>query len=148
VTEQQKNDAIQTAQQMTVALTGMQEELAAVRKRGEETAAREKKTRSLTWRGIALVGIDIILSVLLVISYVRTNHNSATVAQLQATNVSTCRASNQTRAQEIALWEHIYALSGINSHTPAKQRKADNALIAYVKRVFAPRDCAALNRRP
>ena len=72
---------------------------------------------------------------------------AVTVSQLHAAEVSFCQDSNQSRAQQVALWQHLYSL-GVNASTPPKARAADNQLIAYIRRAFAPRDCKAVYRIP
>jgi hypothetical protein len=71
------------------------------------------------------------------------HRNGVTLSQLHASEVASCQGGNQTRAKEIALWEHIYSI-GVTSKTPPKIRREDNALIAYIKGVFASRDCKNL----
>ena len=68
---------------------------------------------------------------------------TATVAQLHAAEIDFCQDSNRSRAQQVALWVHIYDI-GVNSHTPPKARAADNKLIAYIKKAFRARNCAAV----
>lgn len=72
---------------------------------------------------------------------------AVTLGQLHAAEVAFCQDSNQSRAQNVALWVHIYNI-GVTAQTPPKQRAADNDLIAYIKMVFAPRDCKAVYRLP
>ena len=70
---------------------------------------------------------------------------TATVAQLHAAEVSSCRQGNQTRADEIALWDHLDALA-TGPTTTARQRKEDNELLAYIRLTFAAKDCQAAYR--
>jgi hypothetical protein len=74
-------------------------------------------------------------------------HNQVTISQLHASEIKGCKSGNQARVAEIALWTHIYQLS-VTKHTPAKIRAEDIALISYIRRTFAPRDCAAVYRLP
>jgi hypothetical protein len=65
----------------------------------------------------------------------------------RASLVQLCRAGNESRAQQVTLWEHLVTISQPPSHETARQRvrrlATARAFIAYVKRVFMPRDCAA-----
>lgn len=75
------------------------------------------------------------------------SHAAATTAQL-------CEAGNQSRAQQVTLWEHLVAVAQPPPHeTPAQERQrlaTARAFIAYVHKVFAPRNCSAplTTRRP
>jgi hypothetical protein len=66
--------------------------------------------------------------------------NRATVVQL-------CETGNGFRAQQVTLWTHLIATSQPPPHETAAQRRQRQELIAgllaYVRKVFAPRDCAA-----
>jgi len=68
-------------------------------------------------------------------------------ARSTASVVQLCQLGNTARAQQVNLWDHIVTISQPPPHeTPAAERKrlADiRAFIAYVHRVFAPRNCAA-----
>ena len=64
--------------------------------------------------------------------------NRATVTQL-------CLSGNESRMQQITLWTHLVAISAPPPHeTPAaRARRAEltREFLAYVRKVFAPRDC-------
>ena len=66
--------------------------------------------------------------------------NRATVVQL-------CETGNGFRAQQVTLWTHLIATSQPPPHETAAQRRQRDALIAgllaYVRKVFAPRNCTA-----
>ena len=78
--------------------------------------------------------------------------NQATIAELHAGNVSACQLGNQTRAAEVALWEHVAAISKPQPGESAAQRRRRAQVLAafltYVHKTFAPRDCAAIYRLP
>jgi hypothetical protein len=67
-------------------------------------------------------------------------------ARSAASVVQLCRAGNEFRAQQVGLWDHIVTISQPPPHeTRAAERKrlaTIRAFVAYVHRVFAPRDCA------
>jgi hypothetical protein len=64
--------------------------------------------------------------------------NRASVTQL-------CQTGNEFRAEQVTLWTYLASISSPPAgETPAqaKQRQAAVAtLLAYVRHVFAPRDC-------
>ena len=66
--------------------------------------------------------------------------NRASVVQL-------CQAGNDSRAQQVTLWTHLIAISAPPPHQTAAQKAAREKLVtgflAYVRKVFAPRDCTA-----
>jgi hypothetical protein len=65
---------------------------------------------------------------------------SASVVQL-------CQLGNESRAQQVSLWEHLVTISKPPPHETAAQRRRrlanTRAFLAYVRAVFRPRDCAA-----
>ncbi len=70
----------------------------------------------------------------------------ATAARSVASVVQLCQLGNESRAQQVTLWEHLVTISKPPPHETAAQRRERLAtirvFIAYVQRVFAPRDCA------
>jgi hypothetical protein len=65
----------------------------------------------------------------------------------RASVVQLCRAGNESRAQQVTLWEHLVAISPPPPHQTARQRArrlaVTRAFLAYVRHVFMPRNCAA-----
>jgi hypothetical protein len=141
-------DPVATARDLTDALTGMTAQL-----RDAQAAIRLGR-RVLIVVSAGLV-LDVVLTIVLGLVAGQSHDASAqaqgaaaranaAVAQLHATQVSSCEDGNQTRAGEIALWEHIYGLSVAAAKPTAAERQADERLLAYVRATFAPRDCARL----
>lgn len=64
----------------------------------------------------------------------------------RASVVQLCQAGNESRAQQVTLWTHLVQISAPPPHETAAQKRQRAALVreflAYVRRVFAPRDCA------
>jgi hypothetical protein len=64
----------------------------------------------------------------------------------RASVVQLCETGNGFRAQQVTLWTHLIAISQPPPHQTAAQRKQREALtrkfLAYVRTVFAKRDCA------
>lgn len=64
----------------------------------------------------------------------------------RASVVQLCQAGNESRAQQVQLWSHLAAISVPPARETAQARArriaAVNALEAYVRQVFAPRNCA------
>jgi hypothetical protein len=63
----------------------------------------------------------------------------------RASVVQLCQAGNESRAQQVTLWTHLIAISRPPPHETAAQKRQRQALIreflAYVRKVFAPRNC-------
>jgi hypothetical protein len=63
----------------------------------------------------------------------------------RASVVQLCQAGNESRAQQVTLWTHLIAISQPPPHETAAQKRQRQATIrqflAYVRTVFAPRDC-------
>ena len=66
--------------------------------------------------------------------------NRATITQL-------CETGNGFRADQVTLWSHLVTISAPPPHETAAQKaaraKTVRAFLAYVRKVFAPRDCTA-----
>jgi hypothetical protein len=65
----------------------------------------------------------------------------------RASIVQLCQAGNQSRAQQLTLWTYIVAISPPPPHETAAERQQRKATIrrflAYIHKVFEPRNCAA-----
>lgn len=65
----------------------------------------------------------------------------------RASVVQLCQAGNESRAQQVTLWTHLVTISAPPAHESAAQERQRQATIAaflaYVRKVFAPRDCTA-----
>lgn len=134
------SNPMQTAADLTTALKGMTDQLADVKK----TVRRGKLIAIGIIAGLTLdVALTVVVSITAVEASDAGARANATVAQLHSTQVSACESGNQTRAQEIALWTHLADLSITAKTTPA-QRKADDSLLAYIRKTFAPKDCQAV----
>lgn len=70
-------------------------------------------------------------------------HDAAT--QVHQVQVSTCVATNQTRAQNAQLWYDIVLIAEQNAtQRTAKQRQQIDQFKAQINTVFAPRDCSKI----
>jgi hypothetical protein len=73
----------------------------------------------------------------------RAQRNTASITQL-------CQLGNDSRAQQIRLWQFVISISRPPPHETAKQERQRQATLrtfeAYLHRVFAPRDCSALGQ--
>ena len=138
---QQQNEAAQAARGLTESLREMTRELARLNRYG-------KTNRHLIWITFASIVLDLLLTFLLVFTYGTARSASEAAAAQHATLISACQAGNQTRAEQIQLWSHLAAVSkprpGTSKQEIAKEKVQVAALLAYVRRVFAPRDCAAV----
>jgi hypothetical protein len=67
-------------------------------------------------------------------------------ARSTASVVQLCQLGNESRAQQVILWDHVITISRVPPHeTAAEKRKrlaTVRAFVAYVHRVFKARDCA------
>ena len=146
MTEQQR-DAIGAARDLTASLDGVRQELsdaqAEWRASDERLTAYGKRNRRLVRIANVAVAVVLAVAVTVALTGVYSNHS---------TNVSSCQASNATRGSEVALWDHLAAISKPPAHATAAQKRADRVeiagLLAYIRRTFAPRDCAEIYRLP
>jgi hypothetical protein len=131
-----------TAQGLTDALRRMTIELRQVQAYGQ------RSRRIIAWLSASLV-LDVALTVVVALFAGQANHATdqaaSTLTQLHKAQISACQLGNQSRTQEVTLWDHI-AAAGTTSRTPAKIRREDAALLAYIRRIFAPRNCPAIYR--
>jgi hypothetical protein len=126
------SEALEAARSQTEAMGKLADEVRGLRKSGRRT-----------WK---FVLFDITLTVLLtVVSFIAVHAGqSAHVAQVAAQlaeqdNRNLCESSNVSRAQQLGLWDYLFALAG-----PAKTAegtKLDNEFLHHVAAVFAPRNC-------
>jgi hypothetical protein len=134
------DDPVATAAGLTAALTAMTSQLTEVKK----TVRRGKWVVAGIIAGLILdVALTVIVSVTAVEASNAGNRANQTVAQLHTTQLTSCRAGNQTRAQEVQLWMHLAAVSASPKTTPA-QRASVGKLLAYIRATFAPRNCGVL----
>ncbi len=133
-------DPVGTARDLQRALEGMTGQLAAV------NARVRRGKRIMIGLAVSLL-LDVALTAGVTVAAIQahdaSSQASATVAQLHAIQVASCNAGNQTRAAEIALWDHIFTLSVSTRTTPA-ERKADEELLGFIRETFAPRDCVRI----
>ena len=63
----------------------------------------------------------------------------------RASVVQLCQAGNESRAQQVTLWTHLIQISMPPPHETPAQKAARAKLVreflAYVRKVFAPRNC-------
>jgi hypothetical protein len=110
-------DPLAAAAELTEALEGMTEALAKV----QATVRRG--------RGV-VIALVLVVVVTVVVAF------AAVFAQ-----VSSCESGNQTRAADVMLWDHLAAIS-LKPDTPPAQRAADERLLSFIRRTFAPRNCS------
>jgi hypothetical protein len=143
------SDPLATAQALQNALEGMTRQLSQVQ------AAVRRGRRIILALAASLV-LDVSLTAAVSVAAVQAHSAStranATVSELHAAQVSSCQAANQTRAQEVRLWVHLAQVSspepGLTPKQKAQGEAEVTALLAYVKAIFAPRDCQAAYRLP
>jgi hypothetical protein len=63
----------------------------------------------------------------------------------RASVVQLCQLGNTARAQQVTLWTHLVAVSQPPPHETAREKaqreKMIRGFVAYVRTVFAPRNC-------
>lgn len=121
-------------------LEGIGTVLDTVSRRIEAVAARERRTRRLTWGLAVSIILDVTLTV--VVSVLSANALSQG-STLHRSQLAACAIGNQTRLGDVELWGYVLRLS-------AKSPNSDQAQLrmfkAFVDTTFAPVDCAGLYR--
>lgn len=139
--------AVEAAERLTGSLNSLSVEVARLNSYG-------RRNRHLIWGTIISLAIDVALTVAVAVFAIEAHQANVTVAELHATQISACRLGNQSRSQQVALWVHIATVSSASPppHESKKQLEKNKrtvaALLAYIRRVFAPRDCQAIYRLP
>lgn len=144
--------AIDAAENLTGMLSGVRAELKRLNRYGI-------RNRRLIWLSIVSIALDLTLTILLVFAY-GTARNSQVEAK-DARNVAAvqhqsllyaCKLGNQSRAQQVQLWEHLAAISKPPPHLTerqlAKNRRQIGQLLAYIRADFRPRPCKAIYKLP
>ena len=89
---------------------------------------------------LALAGANLLFTSALVH---RAETNAASITQL-------CQSGNDARAQQVILWTHLVVISRPPPHESVAARtrrvKTTREFIAYVRKVFARRDCTKIDR--
>ena len=100
--------------------------------------------RSLLYAFVFLVALSFLLSGTAYYFAAQAAHRAVTS---RASVVQLCQAGNESRAQQIVLWTHLIAVSTPPPRETAVQEQQRHATVtaflAYIGRVFAPRDCTA-----
>jgi hypothetical protein len=95
----------------------------------------------------AFVTLLVIVFLLAGMNLVFTARQVNAVRAAAASVVQLCQLGNETRGQQVSLWEHLVTISRPPPHESAAERRrrlADTrAFLAYVEKVFAKRDCTA-----
>jgi cell division protein FtsB len=115
-------------------------------------SAEVKRLRTYGRRNRAYVLVDVALTVLLAVFGAVSVHaanqaaDASTAAnQTRVSSISACQAGNVTRAQEVMLWTHLAQISKPPPHETPVQKAKDlrqiDVLLAYIRHVFAKRDC-------
>jgi hypothetical protein len=144
--------ALETAQALQRAIEAMRKDLKAATERLSTAEQREQRRWRVTVGLIVSFAFDIILTVVVTIATVQAHtaseRASATVAELRATQLASCRSSNQTRAEQDTIWHELAGLSkpapGTSTEEIAKQKKAVKGFLALVDKAEAPRNCGKL----
>jgi hypothetical protein len=145
-------NAISAAHNLTGALKGMQGELARLNRFG-------RRNRHLIWLTFASIGLDVALTILLVFAYgtarnsqVEAHAARAVAASEHQSLLYACKLGNQSRAQQVQLWDHLVGIAQAPPRETTAQRKARlrtiRSFLGYVRRSFAPRPCRIIYKLP
>lgn len=133
-----QNDPLAVARGLTGSLEKMTGELVRLNKYG-------RTNRHLILVTFASIALDVILTVLLVFVY-GTAHSASEVATAEHSNlIASCEAGNQTRAEQVQLWDHLAQISTPPPRATKAQRARDAreiaSLLRYIRHVFQSRPC-------
>ena len=150
-----KQEAIDAARGLTETLRGTAGELAAMRRELAAMNVYGKHNRRLI-AGLAIsFALDLLLTVIVAVFAIQAHdassqaHVAASLAaQNHASALKFCRAANVSAEAQVRLTTYFVAITQPPPGAPGAQavttRARDAALLVYVRRSFAPRDCAAI----
>jgi hypothetical protein len=148
-------EAIEAARGLTEAVQGTAGELAAMRRELAAMNTYGKHNRRFI-AGLAIsFALDIVLTIVVAVFAIQAHDASsqahvaaALAAQNHASALTFCRAANVSAAAQVRLTTYFVAITQPPPGAPGAQavttRARDAALLVYVRRSFAPRDCAQI----
>jgi hypothetical protein len=153
-----EQEAIEAARGLTEAVKGTADELAAMRRELAATNTYGHHNRHLI-AGVAVsFALDIVLTVVVAVFAIQAHDASSQAhvaasqaAQNHASALTFCRAANVSAAAQVRLTTYFVAITQPPPGAPGAQavttRARDAALLVYVRRSFAPRDCVKIYGR-
>lgn len=90
---------------------------------------------------MVVILIDIILTVGLAMLTVKTHTIAAQSESNRDAIVAYCKSTNEARANNKLLWDHLIDMSEDRKRTPEQQKVFDD-FKAFVNKTYAPRDCS------
>jgi hypothetical protein len=143
VSDPSRSDAVSTAKGLRDSVESLADEVRGL-------AAAGRRSRVLIVVVFVLIAAVIAAGAVAGFAIEQAASARADASAVHTSNLVACRAGNQSRAQQIALWDHVAAISTPPPHSTQaqiqKNKRVIAAFLAYVGRVFAPRDCQALYR--
>lgn len=101
----------------------------------DEITGYSRRTRKIIWGLVISIVLDVALTVVIGFLTASALHANSTLHESQ---LNACALTNQSRAENLGLWDYLFHLAG-GAKTPA-----DKLLLARVDKTFAPEDCAAI----
>lgn len=101
-----------------------------------------KRKKQLRLLAISIF-LDLLLTVGLGFVSVQTHEIAVKAESNQQSLMRSCEATNEARANNKVLWDHVFELTTSQTRTPDEQAEMDN-FKGFVQKTFAPRDCSAL----
>jgi hypothetical protein len=130
-------EALDAAQNLTKGMKSLADEVKRLRTYGHHNR----------WFVLVDIGLTVLLTVfgyLSVHADTQARNAAASAAAQHASLISACGSGNQTRAEQVQLWTHLYDQALTTHHLTAAQKAADERLIAYIHHVFAQKNCRAV----
>lgn len=106
-----------------------------ISKRLLEVASSGRRTRHLALGLAVSIVLDVALTVVVTLLSVSALDQGAT---LRASQLSACAMGDQSRAEQIRLWDYVFQLSGGAKTDQQKE------FLVFVEKTFAPVNCAQL----
>ena len=149
-TDDQPTTIADRARVLTDALDRLSDRLEEVKQDSEtrdtELARYGHRNRIMIWATIVSLVLDLLLTAGIAVVAVQAHHANSAAAASGQTELALCQAGNVARAQQITLWSHLLSLSPAPGTRPrsAAQEKQITEFRAYIRSIFASRDCQSL----
>ena len=138
-----EGDLIAVAQAMTASMDGLARQVGGLNTQVDAQESYGRRNRRMIWGLVISIALDAALTVALVGVAVATNDAANKATQVHNQQVTTCLSSNEARAKNVQLWDHVLSIPPTVPRSAAQAKQAEDFKI-YVHQVFAPRDCSKI----
>lgn len=138
-----EGDLIAVAQAMTASMDGLAEQVGTLNSRVEAQGTYGRRNRRMIWGIVVSLLVDAVFTIPIAWAVIHASSADDKASRNRQTLVTTCVASNESRADVRELWGKLFKLSPSAPQTDEqKKRLAD--FRGYIDKTYAPRDCSKI----